>query len=501
MRCRTMGRMIDSARAFCESYIAPHLFLFLSILLLYCFWLIQMSAKIFCVTQLIVINDVTKQGLTYVVLPRRITNPSRYGPSWADSQQWEISDLHFYSFIRPSCCSSMIPRRCRSIEFLLLLVFVASRRTVIGFAFVVPLSLSDQRRIRWIRIPHFASSEAIPDLETISSNAMRLVSGLRHTVDHYDVYLLDMWGVLHDGSRPYDHVLEAIQELKRNGKTLMILSNSSKRYDNSVRSLQKLGFQVADFTKIITSGEVTHEMLRSSESSSWAPLQSISSKRVFIFGSGDEDIPYCVSCGWTPVYEIEQADLLLARGPFTVPTRAGGFLDRRTIGGETEYQKALSELLAHAAQRRLPMIVSNPDKVRPDQDRSPMPGQIGDAYERCLQQRHPESATSQLVKRIGKPFPDVYQVALQDMTGDMSRVCMVGDALETDVVGGTRVGIDTIWVVKNGVHCMDVEDVNNSMDFSAASNQVLQTFSANTTGTYAEGLVLQPTVVMPYFQW
>jgi HAD superfamily hydrolase (TIGR01459 family) len=308
-----------------------------------------------------------------------------------------------------------------------------------------------------------------------------------------------MWGVLHDGRRPYEGVLEAIQQLKRHGKTLIIISNSSKRYDSSVQNLQKLGFQPTDFAKVITSGEVSYQMLLSSETSSWAPLQSITKRRVLIFGSGDEDISYCVSCGWSPVYEIEQADLLLARGPFTLPIRSGGVLDGR-CDGETEYQTALLEILQAAAKLQIPMIVSNPDKVRPDQDRSPMPGQIGDAYERLLNQQYPSLATSSLVKRIGKPFSDVYQVALQDLACDMSSVCMVGDALETDIVGGSRVGIDTIWVVNNGVHSIDVQSVNPD-DLLATYNDVLQTFNANTTGTYAEGLIVRPDVVMPSFQW
>jgi HAD superfamily hydrolase (TIGR01459 family) len=406
----------------------------------------------------------------------------------------------------------MIPSNDRLIGYglprtLLVVILSILFRNVCGFVILVPSSVNHHT----VRSPSFlwrtalaGYPEAIPELDSSGASslsiAMRLVSGLKHTVDHYDVFLLDMWGVLHDGSRPYDGVLEAIQELKRRGKTLMILSNSSKRYDNSVQNLQKLGFQTSDFAKIITSGEVTHQLLLDSVSSSWAPLQSISkSKRVLIFGSGDEDVPYCVSCGWTPVYDVEHADLLLARGPFTLPTRKGGVLDRR-IDGEIEYQTALMDILQTSAQRQIPMIVSNPDKVRPDQDRSPMPGQIGDAYELIFKQQHSISATSPPVKRVGKPFPDVYDVALQDMACDMARVCMVGDALETDAVGGTLVGIDTIWVVNNGVHSMDVQSLYPG-DLLAASNHVLEMFNTNTTGTYAEGLILKPAVVMPCFQW
>ena len=77
-------------------------------------------------------------------------------------------------------------------------------------------------------------------------------------MDEYDLFLLDMWGVMHNGSRPYDGVLECIKELKKNGKEMVILSNSSKRTDSSIKNLKKLGFDPSDFSQIITSGEVSH---------------------------------------------------------------------------------------------------------------------------------------------------------------------------------------------------------------------------------------------------
>ena len=48
-----------------------------------------------------------------------------------------------------------------------------------------------------------------------------------------------MWGVMHDGSSPYEGVLETVQQLKREGKRLIILSNSSKRREDSENMLRK----------------------------------------------------------------------------------------------------------------------------------------------------------------------------------------------------------------------------------------------------------------------
>jgi ribonucleotide monophosphatase NagD (HAD superfamily) len=51
----------------------------------------------------------------------------------------------------------------------------------------------------------------------------------------------DMWGVMHDGARPYDGVLDAVDQLIQANKKLTILSNSSKRLDHSIRMLKRLG--------------------------------------------------------------------------------------------------------------------------------------------------------------------------------------------------------------------------------------------------------------------
>jgi len=129
---------------------------------------------------------------------------------------------------------------------------------------------------------------------------MKQIQGVRDIVDDYDTFLLDMWGVMHDGSVPFDGVLECIQQLKAANKRMVILSNSSKRQDNSVQMLTKLGFDPSDFQSIITSGEVSWNMLSGNLKNEWLEEHVRDKKRnVFVLGSGDKDVEYCESCGWT----------------------------------------------------------------------------------------------------------------------------------------------------------------------------------------------------------
>jgi len=349
---------------------------------------------------------------------------------------------------------------------------------------------------------------------------MQPVAGIRDLVDRYDVFLLDMWGVLHDGSRPFPGVLDAVAQLKaaaaagEQKKELVILSNSSKRTDNSVRMLTKLGFDPKDFAQIITSGEVAWNMLAGNMKDEWLEATVVASsttKNVFVLGSGDGDVEYCESCGWT-VSPVDEADLILARGTFTVN---GGGSSAAGAGAEVvhknedaqAYETALEQCLAQAAAKQLPMLVANPDKVRPDKDRPPMPGAIGDAYEAALA-RAGVAEPEALVKRIGKPLLDVYRLALlrnndDDHVVDPSRVLMVGDALETDVVGGATAGIHTAWVVLDGIHSPDIaaaaaEDTNLLLE---SCTRVLKTFNARSNDTYAKGKQLEPDILMPHFRW
>jgi len=312
---------------------------------------------------------------------------------------------------------------------------------------------------------------------------------------------------MHNGSEPYEGVLQTIQELKKAGKKLIILSNSSKRREKSEAMLIKLGFNPSDFDNIITSGDVAHCLLQNSAvevanslgCTNWDVLSNLIQQKkqnVYVFGSGDDDEGYCSSAGWT-LSSIDDADLIIARGTFTI--NDGTTVVSKTGDFETDkagYWRVMEEDMAKAAKRKVPMLVCNPDKVRPDEGLPPMPGAIGDTYERFVWCEHCNDGMTEedargYVKRIGKPFQDVYDIALSG--GDKSRAIMVGDALETDVVGGCSTGIDVLWVINDGIHGDGVKE--------SSADTVLNGFNSNSYDTYAYGKNVNPRFVTDHFRW
>ena len=58
---------------------------------------------------------------------------------------------------------------------------------------------------------------------------VKYIQGIKNIFDKYEVFILDQWGVMHDGKVGYPHAIECINYIKSRNKKLIIISNSSKR--------------------------------------------------------------------------------------------------------------------------------------------------------------------------------------------------------------------------------------------------------------------------------
>ena len=72
---------------------------------------------------------------------------------------------------------------------------------------------------------------------------MKNINSIKEIINNYDNFIIDQWGVMHDGVNGFKHAIDAIEYLKRNNKNLFVISNSSKRKKSSEARLPKLGFE------------------------------------------------------------------------------------------------------------------------------------------------------------------------------------------------------------------------------------------------------------------
>jgi HAD superfamily hydrolase (TIGR01459 family) len=86
-------------------------------------------------------------------------------------------------------------------------------------------------------------------------------SGLADLASRYRGLIVDQWGVLHDGARPYAAALECLAQLRAAGKRIVLLSNSGKRTAINRARLAEIGIDGSLYDTIVTSGEATWQAL------------------------------------------------------------------------------------------------------------------------------------------------------------------------------------------------------------------------------------------------
>ena len=92
----------------------------------------------------------------------------------------------------------------------------------------------------------------------------KIIDSIGDIISLYDVFILDQWGVMHDGYNGYDHAIISVEKLIKENKKLIIISNSSKRKTSSISRLKSLGFDKNHFIEVMTSGEMIWQEIETS---------------------------------------------------------------------------------------------------------------------------------------------------------------------------------------------------------------------------------------------
>ena len=214
-----------------------------------------------------------------------------------------------------------------------------------------------------------------------------------------------------------------------------VLTNDASRSPLLLASVYTdAGLAMIGEEKIISSGMLAREYLHN----------KIKSGRIAFVGT-PVSAHYIDAAGFSTV-AIEELDPDEADD-----IRAVVFLDDEGFDWEPGLNQAINILRA----RNIPVIVANSDITYPvsRNDVAVAVGAMADMVERVVGKRF---------IRFGKPDAQMFNFALDHIRGDgdplaKTDILMVGDTLETDIMGGNHFGIDTALVLSGNTPRRDAQ--------------------------------------------
>ncbi|HEV7267805.1 MAG TPA: TIGR01459 family HAD-type hydrolase [Falsiroseomonas sp.] len=245
---------------------------------------------------------------------------------------------------------------------------------------------------------------------------MKILDGIATLAERYDGFVLDLWGVVHNGRAPYPGVAEALGALKRRGKRIAFLSNAPRRSHVVETLLTGMGLDRALWDATITSGELAWRLL--GDSHGYGP-------RALHIGP-ERDLSVVEQRAVTLVSDPAAADWVLNTGPD--PERGNA--------AAAPYRP----MLEACAARGLPMLCVNPDRhVMVGEHRVICAGALADLY---------RELGGPPAREIGKPDAAVYPPVLEALgIADTARVVAIGDSPHTDLAGAQAAGLDAVWAL------------------------------------------------------
>jgi len=288
----------------------------------------------------------------------------------------------------------------------------------------------------------------------------KIIDSIGEILHLYDTFILDQWGVMHNGIDGYDHAIKSVDKLIQESKKLIIISNSSKRKISSVNKLKSLGFNKNHFLEVMTSGEMIWEDLSNSINNYGNNLQNCfhiydSSKEDGLdFRNGLEEFNF--------VSDIKDANFILGCTPF-----------------ENTEPIDYIPILKDALELNLIMFCANPDFETIEKNNEKniyCMGTIANLYEHI----------GGKVIILGKPSKRIYQESCKKIKDfDLSKTVAIGDSLDHDILGAHNFGIDSI-LISSGIHNdlfennleIGLKKINNNQKWKFSPTYICENFNA-----------------------
>ena len=246
---------------------------------------------------------------------------------------------------------------------------------------------------------------------------------LKDVEDNYDIFLIDLWGVIHNGLELFENVKSVLARLKKKNKIIFFITNAPRRSVVIANQLNHFGLSNEFYDHIVSSGEIT-----------WLSLKkNYEKKRCFLIGP-PRDYHLVEGLDIKIVKDYSKgADIIINTGPW----------------GDNDILENYTDLLNNLIKFKSLMICSNPDKtVIRGKSFMICAGLLAEYYEKI----------GGKVLYYGKPHNNIYEFCYKFIQGE-NKVLVIGDSLENDIKGANLQKLDSLLITE-GIH----REVNNYKD-------------------------------------
>ncbi|HET6390084.1 TIGR01459 family HAD-type hydrolase [Hyphomicrobium sp.] len=279
-----------------------------------------------------------------------------------------------------------------------------------------------------------------------------LITSIAPLAASSDLWFVDIWGVIHNGVRPFASSVAACEAFRKKGGTALLVTNSPRPHESVMRQLDGIGVARSAYDGIVSSGDVSRSLIEA-----WAG-------RAILHIGPSRDLPIFAGLTAKPGATVDDAEVAVCTGLYD---------------DETETPANYSALLEKLKARGVPMICANPDlKVERGGRIVYCAGAIAAAY----------AALGGDVSYAGKPHHPIYELALRtgsELRGapvSKDRVLAIGDGVATDIAGAVKFGIRSVFIA-SGVY------VRSGESLTAAAGRLFPSDKP------------QPVAVMKSFDW
>ncbi len=259
---------------------------------------------------------------------------------------------------------------------------------------------------------------------------MKKLDHLSEIYNSFDTFVIDLWGVMHNGIILNHDAMGAVEKLLTNSKKVVFLSNAPRPSENVKKFLRNMNMEEKYLNNIVTSGEAAMHAINSNR---------FGSHFYHLGPSRDESIFFDIKKNKT---NINDCDFILCTGLFD------------------EYEDDLNyykDFLKKYISKI--MICTNPDLiVHRGKNEEYCAGKIAQIFE----------SIGGSVTYFGKPYKEIYKLCFNKD----EKVLAIGDNLRTDIKGANDLNVDSIFIT-NGVHR---DEFKNESDLK----QLLKKYAVNT---------------------